>query len=251
MKKLITACLTLLACTAFAQQQPDPITINGNLAVIAKGTNSARQGAIITNLNDGFTPTPNRYTPPRNPQTPATQWVQYEWNQPVNTKEIATFWWNYNGAVKMPKAYRVQYWDGNAFVSVKNATGLGMQAKQFNTTIFDEVKTTKLRLEIDSTDRNVSTLQEWVVKKAPGAPDYSPVVTAGVDRDVMIGGKTYLAGAIKSVGSSPSFAWSKAEGPGTVTFSNAAAKSGEATFSAPGVYVLTLMGKDGTAASIS
>ena len=35
------------------------------------------------------------------------------------------------------------------FVPVPNASGLGVAGDQFNTTTFDEVRTSKLRLEID------------------------------------------------------------------------------------------------------
>ncbi|MES2277684.1 MAG: beta-L-arabinofuranosidase domain-containing protein [Bacteroidota bacterium] len=232
-------------------QQADPAVLKGNLAVIATATYSGRPGTIANWWSDGLTPTPNRLNNNRAPQALGVQWIQYEWNQPVSTKEIALFWWNYNGALHLPQAYHIKYWDGTAFVSVKNANGLGLQSKQYNTTTFDEVKTTKLRLEIDSADRNIAALQEFVVKKAPNAPAYSPIVNAGIDRDVMTGGKTYLSATIKSVEPETILTWTKSEGPGTVTFSNAAIKDGTATFSAPGNYILTLSAKNGNAGSTS
>lgn len=253
MKKIFTVILGLLAgisVTAFAQQGNQAST-HDNLSVIATGTVAGRPSDA---LNDGLTPTPNRLNNNNNnnrAQNIGTQWVQYEWQQPVSTREVAVYWWNYNGAARLPKAYRVQYWDGQRFTPVKNASGLGLQSRQYNITTFDEIKTTKLRLEIDSTDRGVTGLQEWMVKKAPGSDDYAPVVNAGVDRDVMVGGKTYLAANIKSVDASPSLLWVKTSGPGKVIFTNAGAAAGAATFSSSGVYVLTLNAKSGKASSAS
>jgi len=36
---------------------------------------------------------------------------------------------------------------GTVFVPVKNAIGLGLANNQYNTTVFDEITTTRLRLE--------------------------------------------------------------------------------------------------------
>ena len=75
-----------------------------------------------------------------------------------------------------------------------------MAASQYNTTTFDEVRTSKLRLEIDG-DGNYSTgILEWRVYDSGKSPDFPPSVTAGVDRVVVLGGKTYLAGELKTLG---------------------------------------------------
>ena len=78
-----------------------------------------------------------------------TQWVQYDWPAPVRTRKIDVFWWDDHGGVRLPKACRLFYWDGKRFVPVRKPSGLGVAKDTFNTTTFDEVRTTKLRLEID------------------------------------------------------------------------------------------------------
>ncbi|MBO9618459.1 MAG: glycoside hydrolase family 127 protein [Niabella sp.] len=76
-------------------------------------------------------------------------------------------------------------------------------------------------------------------------------VIAGADRDVMLNGKTYLSGIIKSATPVEGVRWQKVAGPGTVTFSNANDKTGTATFSRPGDYVLALTAGSGKAVSKS
>ncbi len=81
---------------------------------------------------------------------------------------------------------------------------------------------------------------------------------AGVDRVVVLPGKTYLNGWAgygdpprqergrgaratpppENTGPSPVVAWSKVSGPGKVTFADAKAAVTTATFSAPGSYIL-------------
>src|SRR5207253_3660795 len=80
------------------------------------------------------------------------------------------------------------------------------------------------------------------------SPDFPPTVSAGVDRDVVLGGKTYLSGKVKLLKpNSPSarVTWSKESGPGNVTFAEADAAETTATFSAPGDYVLKLSAGEG------
>ncbi|WP_315822931.1 hypothetical protein [Paraflavitalea speifideaquila] len=63
---------------------------------------------------------------------------------------------------------------------MKNATGFGLTNNQYNTTHFDEVRTTKLRLELDSADRASATLLEWAVYKTNNSPTPAPLVIAGL-----------------------------------------------------------------------
>jgi DUF1680 family protein len=64
-------------------------------------------------------------------------------------------------------------------------------------------------------------------------------VAAGADRDVMLGGKTYLSGRTRSPGPILRTAWIKTGGPGEVRFGDSSSAVTTAAFSAPGVYILT------------
>ncbi|MBT3296863.1 MAG: glycoside hydrolase family 31 protein [Verrucomicrobia bacterium] len=175
-----------------------------------------------------------------------TQWVQYDWAAPVRTGKIDVFWWDDHRGVGLPKASRLLYWDGKAFVPVRNPSGLGVAKDQFNTTTFDEVRTTKLRLEIDSTKHSTGIL-EWKVYNEGKLPNFPPSVTAGGDRIAMRGQKTAFAGELLRAISTAStkVSWSKSSGPGKVAFADAAALATTATFSTAGDYVLTLTARKG------
>jgi DUF1680 family protein len=225
-----------------------------NLAVVATPTSSSRNNAIMTSLNDGLIPNNTgsmRNSGNRSPQRLIAQWVQYDWVQPVSTKEIAVYWWNYENTVRLPQAYRIKYWDGNNFVPVKNVAGLGLVNNLFNITKFDQVNTTKLRLEVDSVSRSLDYLLEWMVIQAENSPDHPPVVTAGVDRSVMLGGKTYLSGRVKSVVPYDKIIWSKISGPGNVNFADANSLVTTAIFTSSGDYILSMTAKEGNLSSFS
>ena len=86
------------------------------------------------------------------------------------------------------------------------------------------------------------------------AASKAEAAAAGVDRVVMLGGKTYLAGKSgfpDKEGDSATVAWSKASGPGEVTFADAAAPATTATFSAVGDYVLKLTATKGSSSKSS
>jgi DUF1680 family protein len=217
-----------------------------NLAVIATPSGVDRNGGNYNELNDGMLP-----TEPGDPAAAGLKpkrfstWVEYDWTQAISTNQIAVFWWDYTRTVPLPFAYRLEYWDGSRFQSVQNAVGFGLNNNAYNSTSFDEVNTTRLRLEMDSADRWVASLLEWQVFEGPHAAAMAPVVTAGPDRDVMINGKTYLAGKIRSVHPISRCAWTKTAGPGDVHFSDAASPKGNASFSAPGQYTLALTAWEG------
>jgi len=187
----------------------------------------------------------------RPPQRLTAQWVQYDWIQPVSTGEISVFWWNYENRVKLPQTYRIKYWNGSDFIPVKNVSGLGLENNKYNRTTFDQVQTTRLRLEIDSVDRSLGTMLEWIVVQADNSPNHPPVVYAGVDRSVMAGGKTYLSGKTKSVTPINKTVWSKKSGPGNVEIKDANTLETTAIFSATGDYVLALTVTEGELSSVS
>jgi DUF1680 family protein len=248
MNKRCSLIFLLFAAVVAAAQTSKTVSTDGNLAVVAAATGSGRNGGTLTTLNDGETPTPPGNARYPRPPRQADQWVQYEWQQPVTTKQIAVFWWDFSHLAKLPGVYHVEYWDGTGFQPVKNASGLGLASDTFNTTVFDEVTTTKLRLVMDSSDRYSSTLAEWTVAESEHSKPIAPIVMAGANRDVMLDGKTYLSGHTRSVHPITRVEWTTIAGAGKVAFGPASAggRSAEkadaaestATFSAPGVYTL-------------
>jgi DUF1680 family protein len=237
------------AQTSNAAQTGESTHAEGNLAIVATATGSGRNGGVLTTLNDGETPTPKGNARYPRPPRQANQWVQYEWSQPVTTRLISVFWWDFSHLARLPENYHIEYWDGNAFQPVHNATGLGLENEKFNATSFEEVTTTKLRLVMDSSDRYSSTLAEWTVAESEHSKPIAPIVLAGADRDVMLDGKTYLDGRTKSVHPITRMEWAPLKGPGTVSIADATAPHSAARFSAPGVYHLKFTAWQGNLSS--
>ena len=248
-----------IVCTAGVQQSraveaDSPVaggtaaaTSGVNLAAVAEPSSSRVSGdTSLAALSDGHAPG-NSHVRGRgsygNWPAKGTQWVQYDWSQPIGTRKIDVYWWDDRRGVRLPKACRLLYWDGKDFVPVNNPSGLGVAASRYNTTTFDEVRASKLRLQIDG-DGDFSTgILEWRVYDSGKSPDFPASVAAGIDRVVVLGGRTYLAGELKTLGTkggATAVAWSKVSGPGTVAFAAAGATATTATFSAAGDYVLRL-----------
>src|SRR5215469_15932977 len=178
---VFVACATFLTLRICAQEATSPI----NLASVATPTTSYVSGdTSVAALNDGYMPGSSRDNHRGSygnwPRT-GTQWVEYDWSQPISTKQMEVYWWDDHQGVRLPNACRVKFWDGTNFVAVNNATGLGVEGNQFNVTTFDEVTTPKLRLEMDGSDNFSTGILEWRVLDSGKSPDFPPKVRAGVD----------------------------------------------------------------------
>ncbi len=252
---LIVGAAVVFSCKALAQDNTESDS-QVNLAVVAEPSCSYVSGDTSTTaLNDENEPRSSRDRRrgsygnwPRR----GTQWVQYDWSLPISTKKIDVYWWDDRRGVRLPEACQLLYWNGKDFVPVGNPSGLGVAENQYNTTTFEKVRTTKLRLEIDANDTYSTGILEWKVYDSGKSPDFPPRVNAGMDRTVILGGKTHLNGEIKTLGDkdASAIAWSKISGPGEVAFENTGEAITTATFSKAGDYVLKLTaGKEQLSAS--
>src|SRR6185312_15196135 len=168
-------CALTVLCAALSARADDA---PANLALVAKPSTSFASGdTAVTALNHGFTPRNSRDSSHKTygnwPRTD-TEWVEYDWSQPISTKQMDVYWWADGGGVGVPKACRVLYWDGSKFVPVNEASGMGVEANKFNTTTFAEVKTTKVRLEMDSDGQLSTGLLEWKVYDSGNSPFFLP-----------------------------------------------------------------------------
>ncbi len=154
------------------------------------------------------------------------------------------YWYTDGAGLRLPKASRLKYFNGADYVEVPNAKGLGAAGDVWNVTTFDEVTTNKIRLEFDAEGNpGISTgITQFRVFDSGKSPAFAPIVKAGVDRVNVLGGKTYLNGAIRQLGQGnvAKVSWSKDSGPGEVTFENPESPMTTATFSALGDYRLKL-----------
>lgn len=180
-------------------------------------------------------------------------WVQYEWSEPVDVNKVEIYWaadhprpnalpGSRGPRIQPPVRYRILYWNGSDFVPVSQPQGMGLALDRFNTTVFEPVKTSKLRLEVVPQPERLAGILEWRVFNYGPVPALPPVVDAGVDRSVVSDGRTYLSGKVTWLEDSPrnKAHWLKTVGPGSVAFVDADAPVTTATFSQPGDYELAL-----------
>lgn len=236
---------------ALSQPLPAQTAPRKNLAAVADAATSYVSGdCTVTALNEGYAPrnsADRRNESYGNWPRRGTQWVQYEWPVPIATRQVEVYWWVDGQGIGLPKSCRLLYWNGAEFVPVVGAAGLGVESNKFNVTTFDEVKASKLRLEIESDGVLSTGILEWRVLDSGNSPALPPkVLGAGGDRDVVLGGKTFLSGQIRSFqGGNTNLKWSRESGPGDVAFADANARETTATFSRPGDYVLKLTAHEG------
>jgi hypothetical protein len=164
--------LILVASCAAAEAKPGV-----NLAPVAEpSTSHVSRDTSLAALQDGHAPKTSHVRGKGsygNWPSKRTQWVQYDWTAPVRTRKIDVFWWDDRAGVRLPKACRLLYWDGKRFVPVRNPSGLGVAKDRFNTTTFDEVLTSKLRLEIDGNGDYSTGILEWKVYNEGELPNFS------------------------------------------------------------------------------
>ena len=148
-----------------------------NVALAAKvSTSYVSKHETLDAINDGFKPANSndkRYGAYGNWPQKGVQWVQYEWPKSVHVDSTDVYWFDDKGGVRLPKAVRVLYWDGKAFMPVENPVGLGVEGDRYNTTTFDEVTTSKLKLEFDSGEASTGIL-EFKVYDAGNSPKFPP-----------------------------------------------------------------------------
>ena len=256
-----------LACAPWARAATLPESSSVNLARVAVPTSlTTTSENRISALNDDITPLnsadqssgafairpePGDYTRADN----QAEWVQYKWSKSLTMDSVALYWAidkprpdmpPGSGFVPLdvPASYRLMYWDGKAFVPVEQAEGLGTVGDAFNVTRFKAVHTNQLRLEVLPKSGTGAGILEWRVSSSGPAPTISPIVRAGIDRSVVLGAHTYLAGTIVWLEDRPDNVarWTKLSGPGDVKFANVKSPVTTASFSLPGEYVLRLVG---------
>ncbi|MDP1027752.1 glycoside hydrolase family 127 protein [Sphingomonas sp. KR1UV-12] len=179
------------------------------------------------------------------------QWVSYEWSAPVRTDSVDIYWWQDGQGIALPRTARLLYWNGSDFVPVRNPRGGGLAADRFNRIGFDPVTTTRLKLEMQGDGEKSVGILQWRVWNVGPVPVFAPAVVAGVDRSMVMGGQTYLAGKADWLqrGAGDGVRWTKVSGPGEVIFADPAAPATKAAANRPGDYVLRLSANAGAKAS--
>jgi DUF1680 family protein len=241
-------CAVLVPLAAVAAQAntaaAGAASAGANLALVATPSGSYVSGdTSYAALNDGNAPANSRDRGPGsygNWPKRGTSWVEYAWTQPIHTARIEVYWWDDHRGVRLPKACRLLWDDGKALQPVADGSGFGTAADTFNVTTFAEVTTPRLRLEIDGDGESSTGILEWRVLDSGRSPAFPPRVQAGLDRVVVLGGRTWLDGKVLALGGAATVLWQQAGGPGTTEFADAAQAATTATFHEAGDHELRL-----------
>lgn len=124
----------------------------------------------VSAINDGiYPPSSNDNQNPRWGDWPqeGSQWIELDWNQAITTNGSALYFLDDGGGVRLPASWKVQYWNGSAFVDVANPSGYTSALNSFNQVGFDPVTTTKLRVALQSTPTASVGVLEWIADSAP------------------------------------------------------------------------------------
>jgi hypothetical protein len=135
-------------------------------------------------------------------------------------------------------------WTGPVGVSFSDATALS--------TIATFPAVGSYTLSLTAGDGELTSSDTVVVTVDPAPPNQAPSVDAGADQTITLPSSATLNGTASDDGlpsGTLGTSWSKASGPGLVTFANASALSTTASFSAAGVYGLQLTASDGSLSS--
>ncbi len=241
-----------LSAKTFAQRAGGPFPQPTDIAQFATVTTSYVSGhETLDGVNAGYRPRNSNdksHGAYGNWPRTGTQWLELDWDKPISTNKTEIYWFDDNQGVRIPHAARLLMWDGNAFVPIPDASGPPpLVTNQFGIVAFKEITTTKLRLEMDGEGNNSTGVLAWRVDDSGKSPHFPPIVAPVTERDVVVGGKTHLTSSAKSISEQPTAMWSKDSGPGEVTFADAAKMTTDASFSAPGDYVLKLTVSDADA----
>jgi RHS repeat-associated protein/uncharacterized repeat protein (TIGR01451 family) len=103
-------------------------------------------------------------------------------------------------------------------------------------------------LRLIASDSQLFSTADVHVTVNPGPGNQPPVVSAGPNQNITLPASATLNGSVTDdglpVGGTLTSVWTQAAGPGTVTFSSPTTPVTQATFSAPGTYVLQLSASD-------
>lgn len=168
--------------------------------------------------------------------------MEYDWSAPVAINRVEAFWLN-DGRHFLPPHCRLTYWNGETFVAA--AGGRAEETAERITLAFGQLRTVRLRLEFLGERKHGIGILQWQAFAAGAASDMPPAVDAGVERTLIVGGRTYLDGTARWLRDGPQHAvlWNRASGSGEVAFANPDATHTTAIATTPGDYTLQLVAR--------
>ncbi|MBB5867304.1 hypothetical protein F4553_000683 [Allocatelliglobosispora scoriae] len=104
-------------------------------------------GGDPTSSNSGGTNQGNRWG--TWPQT-GQQWADLTWSSAQSIKQAQVYFFDDGQGIDVPSSWKLQSWNGSAYVDVPGAGGYPIAVNQYNTVTFTAVNTTRLRVLLQS-----------------------------------------------------------------------------------------------------
>ncbi|MEU7853974.1 hypothetical protein [Nonomuraea sp. NPDC049141] len=127
-------------------QQPP----SGNLAASATpSASNTSSWESVAAVNDGIDPpSSNDTVNPRWGCWPETgqQWVDLTWSSAKTLNKAEVYFFDDDEGIDMPASWKLQYWNGTAYVDMPGAGSYGLAKNQYNTVNFTATSTTRLRV---------------------------------------------------------------------------------------------------------
>ena len=113
-------------------------------------------------VNDGIDPpSSNDTVNPRWGTWPneGEQWAELTWASSVTLNRAEVYFFDDNMGIDLPASWRLQSWNGSAYVDVPGSSGYPRAANQYNVVTFTTVTTTRLRVLLQSAADSVGLLE--------------------------------------------------------------------------------------------
>ena len=142
----------------------------GEAAPSASHKNHGVFGDSLAALHDGVAPTRSSDgTVPRFTwwdHCGTKEWVQYDYKEPILVSGVEVYWYDDTGtgACRTPQSWRLLAREGEVWKPVEGAGRFGCQTDAFNRVVFQAVKTTGLRLEVQLKPGFSGGILEWKVE---------------------------------------------------------------------------------------
>jgi len=114
-------------------------------------------------LNDGIDPpSSNDTVNPRWGTWPNSgqQWAELQWPSAVTLNQAQVYIFDDNQGIDVPSSWKLQSWNGSAYVDVAGSSGYPIAVNQYNNVTFTAVSTTRLRVLMQSNGTNSVGLLE-------------------------------------------------------------------------------------------
>lgn len=100
------------------------------------------------------------------PHKGTEEWIQYDFESPGEVSIVEVYWFDDTGRgeCRPPESWKIMYKSGDRWRRVYTTDAYGVEKDQYNRIVFETVKTTALRLEIQSRPDFAGGIHEWRVK---------------------------------------------------------------------------------------